>query len=328
MSGDTLGRLLRLLALLQTRREWSGTELAGQLEVTGRTVRRDIDRLRELGYPIAATAGQTGGYRLARGGKLPPLMLDDDEAVAIAVALTTAAVGTTTGARDTAVRALAKLAPALPTRLRDHLTAMQTATVPLNQADRPAADPIVLATLAAACRDQEIITLGYRSRHGTGSDRRVEPHSLVAAHGRWYLIAYDTYADGWRTFRVDRISHPDHTRHHFPPRDLPAPDPATFLAEHLAAAPYRYAARVTVQAPADVVQTRTGALTGRVEPLDANTCRVYVSDDSLDHMTQHLVALGADFTLDSAPPELRQQLNNLAKRLAAAADDQRRRTGT
>jgi predicted DNA-binding transcriptional regulator YafY len=192
--------------------------------------------------------------------------------------------------------------------------------MPLNNGtDAARSDPIVLATLAAACRDQEIIGFHYRSRHGTRSDRRIEPHSLVAAHGHWYLIAYDTHANGWRTFRADRISRTSHTRHHFPSRDLPAPDPATFLAQHLATAPYHYTAHVTVSAPADVVLARTGALPGRVKPLGANSCTVNISDDSLDRMTQHLVALGADFTLYTAPPELHHQLHNLAKRLARAA---------
>jgi predicted DNA-binding transcriptional regulator YafY len=326
MSSDTTGRLLRLLALLQTRREWSGADLATRLDVTTRTVRRDIDRLRELGYPIDATAGHAGGYRLARGGRLPPLLLDDDEAVMIAVALATATAGTTAGRPDTAVRALAKLAPALPTRLREHLTAMRAATTPLTyDADGRHTDPVVLGTLAAACRDREIVGFGYRSRHGTPTDRRVEPHGLVPAHGRWYLIAYDTQVDGWRTFRADRISAPRHTRHHFDSRDLPAPDAAAFLARHLATAPYRYTAQATVQAPADVVQARTGALPGRVQPLDESRCTVHVSDDSLHRMTRHLVALDADFTLNTASPELRQHLNDLAKRLARGA---RNRKGT
>ena len=322
MSSDTLGRLLRLLALLQARREWSGTDLAGQLGVTGRTVRRDIDRLRELGYPVAATAGQTGGYRLARGGKLPPLLLDDDEAVTIAAALTAAAAGLTATAQDTAVRALAKLAPALPARLREHLAAMRAATVPLNYgAGGTWTDPVVLAALAAACRDREIIGFRYRSRHGTTSDRRVEPHHLVAAHGRWYLIAHDTHADGWRTFRADRISDLSHTRHRFTGRALPAADPAAFLAHQLATAPYRYSASVTVQAPARSVLARTGALPGRVEPIDEHTCTVHVSDDSVDRMTQHLVALGADFTIHTAPADLRRRLRDLAERLTRAAGD-------
>ncbi|MGH3736621.1 MAG: helix-turn-helix transcriptional regulator [Micromonosporaceae bacterium] len=320
MSNGTLGRLLRLLGLLQTRREWSGTDLAAQLEVTSRTVRRDVDRLRELGYPIAATAGQTGGYRLTRGDRLPPLLLDNDEAVAIAVAL--AAGAGASYEPQVALRAMAKLAPVLPARFREHLTAMGAATVPLAYGpSAPHTDPALLATLAAARRDHEIIGYRYQSRHGTASDRRVEPHSLVAAYGRWYLVAYDTRAEGWRTFRADRISDPRHTRHHFPERDLPAPDPATFLAQHLANAPYRYTARVTVHAPAEVVQARTGALPARVTPLDENTCAVNVSDDSLERITQHLVALGADFALDTVPPELRDQLHSLAGRLTRAAAD-------
>ena len=320
MSRDALSRTLRLLGLLQTRREWSGTDLAAQLGVTTRTVRRDVERLREEGYPIEGTAGQTGGYRLARGGRLPPLLLDEEETSAIALALTTARM--VVDGQGLAVRALAKLAPVLPTRLHEHLTALDAAmSAPTFDSDRLRADPVVLSTLAAACRDNEIIRFSYRSRHGTTSDRRVEPHHLVTAHGRWYLIAYDPDADGWRTFRADRIAQPSPTRHRAPTRELPAPDAATFLDQQLATAPYSYTTQVTVSAPSDVVLTRTGALPGRVKANAADVCTVDVSDDSIDRIIEHLVALQADFTIDNAPPELLHRLREVARRLADAADN-------
>ncbi|MCC3771282.1 YafY family protein, partial [Streptomyces sp. UNOC14_S4] len=195
MTTDMPARMLRLLALLQTRREWPGMELADRLGVTTRTLRRDIERLRELGYPVDGTTGRAGGYRLAAGTAMPPLLLDDDEAIAIAVALRTATTNIS-GIEETALRALAKLEQVLPARLRTQVAALQhatTAPVTYGSATRTPVDPATLALLANACRDHEIVTFDYTTRHGTPSSRRTEPHSLVPAAGRWYLIAYDTH---------------------------------------------------------------------------------------------------------------------------------------
>ncbi|WP_066927679.1 helix-turn-helix transcriptional regulator, partial [Streptomyces sp. NBRC 110611] len=258
MTTDMPARMLRLLSLLQTRREWSGAELAERLGVTGRTVRRDIDRLRELGYTIDGTAGTAGGYRLAPGADLPPLALDDEEAVAIAVALRTA-TGGVSGIEETAVRALAKLERALPTRLRHQVSALQQTTVPLTWPTGPQADPTTLTVLAAACRDHEITTFAYTTRHRTPGTRRVEPHALVSSHGRWYLVAYDTEREDWRTFRLDRLTDPAPTGHRVPPRELPAPDPATYVARTITRAPVRHRARATVPTTdADTLRKRTG----------------------------------------------------------------------
>ena len=208
MTHDLPARMLRLLALLQMRREWSGAELADRLGVTVRTVRRDIDRLRELGYPVDSGPGHHGGYRLASGTDLPPLLLDDDEAVAIAVALRTATSGIT-GLADTALRALVKLEQVLPARLRHRVTALEQTITPLHYTgDRPNTDPAVLVTVAAACRDHEMLTIDYTSRHGDTHPRRIEPHSVVAAAGLWYLVAYDTDRDDWRLYRLDRLTSP------------------------------------------------------------------------------------------------------------------------
>ncbi|GAA2716340.1 MULTISPECIES: YafY family protein [Streptomyces] len=317
MTTDMPARMLRLLSLLQARREWSGAELAERLGVTGRTVRRDIDRLREIGYVIDGTTGTAGGYRLAPGADLPPLALDDEEAVVIAVTLRTA-TGGVTGIEETAVRALAKLERALPARLRHQVAALQQTTVPLPWNTGPQADPTTLTVLAAACRDHEIITFAYATRHGSPGTRRVEPHALVASYGRWYLVAHDTDRDDWRTFRVDRLSDPTPTGHRVPPRELPAPDPAAFVARTIARAPARYRARATVPTDAQTIRTRTGALPERITPTGDNSCTVDISADNPLHIAQHLLNLGPDTTLQ-ADPELAPHLAALGRQLLQAA---------
>lgn len=304
MTSDMTARMLRLLSLLQTRREWSGADLADRLAVTVRTVRRDIDRLRELGYPVDSARGHAGGYRLTSGSDLPPLLLDDDEAVAIAVALRTAAGGLT-GIEETAVRALAKLEQVLPRRLRGQVTALQTSLAGIAWETRgPRADPALLATLAVACRDHEILAFDYTPRHGTTTPRRAEPCHLVASGDLWYLLAHDTDKDDWRLFRLDRISHPTPTGRRVPPRHVPGGDPAAFVADRLSAAPTRYRAIATVHASADHIRARTRGLATRLQSLDENTCRLDASDDYLPRIAQTLAGLDADYTLDADPAVL------------------------
>ena len=202
----TSARLLKLLSLLQTRRDWTGDELARRLEVSGRTIRRDIERLRELGYPVDALTGPAGGYRLHAGTAMPPLLLDDDEAVAIAVGLRTAARASVTGIEETSVRALVKLEQVLPSHLRRRVNALQTATVTLAASGGPTVDPEALTAIAGACRDRERLRFAYRGRDATESSRIVEPHTLVNLGRRWYLVAWDCDRDDWRTFRVDRLT--------------------------------------------------------------------------------------------------------------------------
>src|SRR3954447_8122137 len=204
---ETSSRLLELLSLLQARREWSGAELADRLEVGVRTVRRDMERLRRLGYPVSATRGVAGGYRLGAGAQLPPLLLDEEEAVAVAVGLRTAASGGVAGIEKPAVRALGKLEQVLPKRLRRRVNALGAATVPY-PVTGPRVDPETLAAIATAARDNERLRLAYRSHDGTATRRLVEPHRLVHTGRRWYLVAYDTDRADWRTFRVDRIERP------------------------------------------------------------------------------------------------------------------------
>lgn len=317
---DMPARLLRLLSLLQTRREWAGAELADRLGVTVRTVRRDIDRLRGLGYPVDSATGHAGGYRLASGTDLPPLLLDDDEAVAIAVALRTATSGLT-GIADTALRALAKLERVLPARLRRRVTALQHTVTPLHYTGGgPQADPAVLVTVAAACRDHEIVTFDYTTRHGTTGARRVEPHSVVAAAGLWYLVGYDTDRDDWRLYRLDRLTDPTPTGRRVPPRDLPGADPAAYVADKITTASTRYRAVATITAPADTVRTRTwGALPGRITPVDEHTCTLDLSGDWLPRIAAILASLDADYTLD-ADSDVLDHLATVATRMHHAAN--------
>src|ERR671911_2045350 len=249
MSETTSSRLLELLSLLQGRRDWPGSELAERLEVSARTIRRDVERLRELGYPVESLTGPAGGYRLRAGTAMPPLLLDDDEAVAIAVGLATAARSSVAGIEETSVRALVKLEQVLPAHLRRRVRALQSATMTL-PAGGPTVDPQCLTVIAAACRDSERVRFAYRGRDGVDSRREVEPHSLVNLGRRWYLVAWDRGRRDWRTFRVDCLAKPASTGVRLAQREPPAKDAAAYVAQSLSAAPYRYDARVTLHASA------------------------------------------------------------------------------
>ncbi|MFC4947243.1 helix-turn-helix transcriptional regulator [Pseudonocardia sp. GCM10023141] len=313
-------RMLRLLSLLQSRREWSGAELSERLGVTDRTVRRDVDRLRELGYPVSGTTGTAGGYRLTSGRDLPPLVLDDDEAVAVAIGLRTAADGAGADVGEAAVRALAKLGQVLPARLRHRVAGVGDVTVATPRAEGAAVDPTVLAVLAGACRDHELVAFGYRRRDGVASSRRVEAYRLVTSHGFWYLVAFDVQRGDWRTFRVDRVDDPVPTRHRFPPRELPDADVAEFVRRAIMAAPARYRVVATVAAPADVVLAGVPRLLRtRVTAIDAGSCTVALASDSLDALVGDLAAVGAPFLLD-APADVRSHLRERGRQLIAAAD--------
>src|SRR6478736_6152979 len=234
---ETSSRLLEMLSLLQGRRDWPGAELADRLGVSGRTIRRDIERLRELGYPVESLSGPAGGYRLRAGTAMPPLLLDDDEAIAIAVGLRTAARASVTGIEETSVRALVKLEQVLPAHLRRRVQALGAVTSTLTYGGGPTADPQVLTQLAAACRDRERLRFAYRGRDTTESRRIVEPHTLVNLGRRWYLVAWDCDRDDWRTFRVDRLTRLSPAGARFEPRALPNDDPAAFVAANLSGAP-------------------------------------------------------------------------------------------
>jgi predicted DNA-binding transcriptional regulator YafY len=312
----TSSRLLDLLSLLQARRDWAGGELASRLEVSGRTIRRDIDRLRRLGYPVESLTGPAGGYRLRAGSAMPPLLLDDEEAIAIAVGLRTAAHASVTGIEETAVRALVKLEQVLPAHLRRRVTALGSATSTL-PVPGPTVDPRHLTLIAAACRDSECLRFGYRSRDGTPSRREVEPHSLVNHGRRWYLVAWDRYRDDWRTFRIDRVARPASSGVRFTPRRLPAKDAVAYVEQSIAGAPNRFEALVTLHASAEELSNRLPAYWGTIKPLDARSCEYRTGDDDLRWLALRIAMLGVDFAVHE-PPELVEYLRSLSVQLSRA----------
>ncbi|MFD4690594.1 helix-turn-helix transcriptional regulator [Streptomyces sp. NPDC058463] len=317
---ETSARLLRLLSLLQSPREWPGTELAERLGVSGRTVRNDIERLRTLGYPVDATRGSTGGYRLAAGSAMPPLLLEDDEAVAVTVAVRNVAGSSMAGMEETSLQALAKLEQVLPPRLRRRVRALQLYAVPV-PADRPApaVDTDVLMTLTAACRDHERLRLDYRDHAGASTRRLVEPQRVVNWGRRWYLVAWDVDRDDWRTFRADRITPRTPSGPRFAPREDPEGNAAAYVAGKASAAAWRHRARVTVHAPAAAVLERINPAVGSVEAVDAETCVLDTGADSLDTLAVHLGMLGHDFTV-TEPAELVEHLKELAARYARSTE--------
>jgi len=319
---ETSGRLLRLLGLLQVRPEWPGSELAERLGVTTRTLRRDVRRLRALDYPVHSARGVAGGYRLGSGRALPPLLLDDDEAIAVVVSLRSAASQTLTGLSEASVSALAKLDQVLPARLRERTAALAQATVAL-KGPGPAVDPSQLATLAASCRRAQRLRLRYRDKSGSDSSRIVEPHRLVSAGYRWYLMAFDVANADWRTFRVDRILDAPPTGERFVPRA--APEPAAFVAAAVTSAPYRYQARVVLDAPAAVVAERFSPTSAVVSDAGDGRSLVATGADSLELLTFYLAAVGAELTV-LEPPELIRHIAETGDRLRRAADRSARAT--
>ncbi|AKJ07746.1 putative DNA-binding transcriptional regulator YafY [Archangium gephyra] len=314
---QTSARLLKVLSLLQSRRFWAGGDLARELGVTERSVRRDVDRLRSLGYPVHAAAGVGGGYQLGAGKELPPLPLEDEEAVAVAVGLRVAASGPVKGLEEAAVRALGKLEQVLPKRLRRRVNALQAVSVRLGDA-APRVDAEALAVIANACRDSEVLRFDYSSREGTASTRSVEPYHLVHTSSRWYLLAYDLDREGWRTFRVDRIGPKPRTGRSFKPRPLPSEDVAAYVSQAVSTEAYRFRARVTVHAPARVVSERLSGVAGRIEELDAERCLVNAGGDSLEALAFYFAWLGFEFEVHE-PRELIEHLRRLSERLARAA---------
>ncbi|GAA2659468.1 YafY family protein [Streptomyces lunalinharesii] len=317
---ETSARLLNLLSLLQTPREWPGRELAARLRVTTRTIRRDVERLRELGYPVHASMGAEGGYRLAAGTAMPPLLLDDEEAVAIAVGLRSTAGHTIAGIEEASVRALAKLEQVLPARLRRRVGTLGTATVPLPAGDGPTVDPEHLTVLAAAIANHERVRFRYRAGAGELTRRLVEPHRLVAAGRRWYLVAFDNDRDDWRTFRVDRLSEPFATGVRTAPRELPAADAGAYVRERMRGTAATYRAVATVYGPAGEVAARLGGrAAGEVEPLDGESCRWHSAPDSLEWLAMRLAMLGREFTVHE-PAELTAYLRAMGDRVHRATD--------
>jgi predicted DNA-binding transcriptional regulator YafY len=314
---ETSSRLLELLSLLQGRRDWPGTELADRLEVSGRTIRRDVDRLRRLGYPVESLTGPAGGYRLRAGSAMPPLLLDDEEAVAIAIGLRTATRASVTGIEEASLRALVKLEQVLPAHLRRRLGALGAATFTL-PVGGPTVDAQHLTVIAASHRDHECIRFAYRSRDGSESRREAEPHALVNYGRRWYLVAWDRGRDDWRTFRVDRLRNPASTGARFTPRKLPAKDAAAFVEQQIAGRPNRYEARVILRASAEQMKWRVPPYWGTIEPIDAESCTYTTGDDDLGWLAMRIAMLGVDFEVRE-PPELIEHLQEIARRLDRAA---------
>jgi predicted DNA-binding transcriptional regulator YafY len=311
---ETSTRLLELLSLLQARGHWSGAELAERLEVGPRTIRRDVERLRRLGYPIHATPGVAGGYRLGAGASLPPLLLDEEEAIAVAVGLRTAASAGVAGIEETSVRALAKLQQLLPAPVRRRVGALGSATVPY-PGSGPAVDPEVLATIASASRDHERLRFSYRSHEGERSRRMVEPHRLVHTGRRWYLVAWDCARSDWRTFRVDRVEPPLSADRRFQPREPPAKDMTAYVARSVSAARDRYQARVILHAPlADVARS-----VGTLEPIDGHSCELRTGSDWLGGLAVYIADIGVDFEV-LEPREFADRVRVLAGSFTRAAN--------
>jgi predicted DNA-binding transcriptional regulator YafY len=313
----TSARLLRLLSLLQARPFWSGPDLAEKLEVTGRTLRRDVDRLRSLGYPVHSTSGTAGGYKLGAGARLPPLLLDDDEAVAVAVGLQTAAGGSVSEIGEASLRALGKLEQVLPPRLRRRLAVLRSSIVRLSDSG-PTVRMGDVSLLASACSERRELRFRYRDRGGAPSSRTVEPHRIVHMSRRWYLVAWDPERNDWRTFRIDRLEGCTTTGAHFVPRAAPDDDVGAYVSRGVEAVAYKVRARITLHAPVETIRKRFPHLERRLEPADADSCVLSTGAGSLAELAAWLPMFGVDFDVRD-PPELRAHLQRLATRLSRAA---------
>lgn len=312
---ETSARLLRLLSLFQGRRYWSGADLAGRLEVTSRTLRRDVDKLRTLGYPIHSTSGMEGGYQLGAGTEMPPLLLDDEEAVAVALGLRYAATGSIEGVEESSMRALQKIEQILPPRLARRVAALQAIVVAPSTAG-VAVDARALSTIAGACREREMLRFRYRDRAGAASARSVEPHRLVNTWRRWYLVAWDTARKDWRTFRVDRMERcATAAGVRFVPREPPARDLASYVTRSGANA--RCRARVKVFGAAAALAERLPPCIGLIEPIDEQNCFYETGASTYEGLALQLSLLGADFEVVE-PAELMEEVRRLAERYRRA----------
>jgi predicted DNA-binding transcriptional regulator YafY len=310
---QTSARLLRLVALLQARRFWTGAELCERLDVTDRTLRRDINRVRSLGYPVQATSGVAGGYQLGAGATLPPLQLEDDEALAVAVALGTAATGSVSGIEEAALRAQAKLEQVLPQRLRRRVNTLRANIVSL-QRSRVLVDAELLSSLANACRDNLSLEFGYSDGKKQTSSRRAEPHAVVHTGYRWYLVAWDLDREDFRTFRADRIVGKPLSGPRFNPRPAPDGDLKAYVSRALSTRGYEFQARVLVRAPLEAVAERVSPAAGFLRAIDAQSCELSFGAQSLDTLATWLLGLGVDFEVYE-PPALSQHLQALHERL-------------
>ncbi|WP_147916999.1 helix-turn-helix transcriptional regulator [Ruania zhangjianzhongii] len=313
-------RALELLGLLQARRHWPGDELARRLGVSQRTLRRDVDGLQELGYPITTTRGTGGGYQLSPGASLPPLVLTEDEAAAVVLGLKETVAGIHTTSGDAAVSAMAKIVQVLPVRIRRRIDSLRNVAIP-RAAPRRAGitDVVALTTVALACRDHEALRFTYRARDGQVSERSVHPHRTVSVDDRLYLVAWDLDRGDWRTFRIDRIDNPIRSGQRFVPRRFPGSDPVEFVRSQIRSMPARYPVRATVRAPAERVKEEVGQY-GTVESIDDTSCEVFIPSDSLDWAAFCLAATDARF-LVHGPPEAIKYMRGWGERLIAATNE-------
>lgn len=310
----TSARLLRLLALLQSRRHWTSRDLCGRLEMSARTVRRDVDRLRELGYPIHASPGLGGGYSMRPGSAMPPVLLEDEEAVAVAVALR-AAAGSIAHMDEAAIGVLAKIDQVMPARLRKRASSLHSVTVSMPGAqEAPAAD--VLMQIAGACRDQKKLTIGYGDRSGEQSLRQVEPVRLAHTGRRWYLVAWDVEKQDWRTFRADRIGRIVEPGMHFAPRKLPQ-DVVKFVSQSISYEPYACRARLKLAGSLNVLAQRIPSWIGALEPLDSQHCVLSIGAPTPESLAAFMLMAEVDFELLDAK-DLLPQLRTVARRLSRA----------
>ncbi|ORM36965.1 YafY family protein [Williamsia sp. 1135] len=315
---DTSARLLRLLSLLQTRKDWSGADLAERLDITTRTVRRDVDRLRELGYPVEASVGVGGGYQLGAGAEMPPLLLDDQEVLAVALGLGAGATGSVAGLDEASVRAMSKLRQVMPSRLRHRLDSLQVDATP-TRAPVSQVEAAVLSDVAAVCHRHERLRFDYRARGGAESRREVEPYRLVRSGLRWYLLAWDLGRDDWRSFRVDRLTPKIPTGPRFVPRELPEGGAAAYVARSLGSVYRQATARVEIHSPLEQVAEMVDAEWGVVESGDVNSCEVALFGQSVSSIARWLHAFDADFTV-IGPAELREECAGLADHHLKIAD--------
>ncbi len=315
---ETSTRLLRVLSLLQAPRDWTGPQLAERLGVTTRTIRNDVERLRALGYPVTATPGKGGGYRLGAGSALPPLLLDGDEAVAVAIGLRAATGGGVAGIEEASLRALMKIEQVLPARLRRRVTALYGASASL-PGHRATIAADLLTSVAGTIRDHERLRFDYETPDHASSLRTVQPHLLVHTRGRWYLAAWDDDRDDWRTFRVDRIRPRTPNGARFTPREPPPGGVLALVERTLGSATWRYRAVVTVHAAAAAVAEKLPSW-AVVEPIDEHTCRAHVGSDNPRMLALWLGMLDYDFEISDAP-ELAYSLRALGYRYLVAAGD-------
>ena len=312
---DSAERLLKLLALLEGRIDWTAVELAWRLEVTTRTVRRDITRLRDLGYPVEAMAGPGGGYRLGAGGKMPPLLLDDEEAVAVALGLRVAATSAVGGIEESSLSAMTKLEHVLPPRLKTRLEDITEATVSVPGVPLPEIEQASLAVASAATRARERIRFDYVDARERRSERHVEPLRVVHTGRRWYLVGFDLDRDDWRTFRLDRLSSAWRTGMRSARRETP--DPVELVQRGIAVEMWQHRARVVLDVDVDRARRTIAGTVGTLEPIDESSSLLLIGADEVGWIARYLLSLPFGFTVEE-PGELIDELADIGRRMVAA----------